>query len=256
MTLQTFACQSGSNGNCIFVQAGRTRLLIDAGISGRLAAARLAEQGQALGQVDALLLSHEHVDHVRGAGVLQRRHGMPIYASEGTARALSGARLGRLGEVRTFRAGQALRLGEVEVQTLATPHDDAEGVCFVVQHEGARLGVLTDLGHRFAALAGLLPSLDAAYLESNHDVGLLRSGGYPERLQRRIAGPGGHLSNDDAAALLRDHAGPRLRWVALCHLSGRNNTPQLALATARRAVGRGLPLHLAGREAGSAVLRL
>ncbi len=248
----TFSCQSGSNGNCIFVQAGRTRLVIDAGISGKQAAMRMASRGQDIRRADALLLSHDHSDHSRCAGIYQRKFGLPLY---GTGRTLSACRhtLGKVDDVRPFAAGETLAIGEAVVHTLATPHDGVDGVCFIIEHDGRRLGVLTDLGFVFPELEELLPTLDAAYLESNYDPDLLARGPYPPDLQARIRGGGGHLANAEAATLLEQFTDGRLAWAALAHLSEQNNTPELALATARATVRPALPIHLAGRTDVSAV---
>jgi phosphoribosyl 1,2-cyclic phosphodiesterase len=253
--MQTFSCQSGSNGNCIFVQAGRTRILVDAGISGKQARLRMAEAGQDIGRVDALLISHDHHDHVTSAGVYQRAFSLPIWATAGTMQACAG-RLGDLHDVRTFRPGDSFQIGEAVVHTFPTPHDGVDGVCFVIEHQGKRLGILTDLGFVFPELEEILPGLDGAFLESNYDPRMLRDGPYPAALQARIRGDGGHLSNEEAACLLRDFSDGRLKWAALAHLSQHNNTPELALAAARHAVRRGLTLHVASRFGPSEVFQV
>lgn len=241
----TFSLQSGSNGNAIYVEAGGVRLLIDAGISGKLAEGRMRVHGRDIRDVDALLISHDHDDHVRCSGVYQRKFGFPIYITRRTHGSIR-ATLGPLNDVRYFRAGQGLSFDGLTVHTLRTPHDAADGVVFVVEHGGRRLGILTDLGHPFDALRDLLPTLDAAYLESNYDPAMLAGGGYPPHLKARIRGPGGHLSNDEAADLV-EGAGRHLRWVALAHLSGQNNDPDVATATHRRVLGQCFPLRLASR---------
>lgn len=253
--MQTFSCQSGSNGNCIFIQAGRTRLLIDAGISGRAAQQRLAQHGQDIRQVDALLISHDHIDHVRSAGAFCRRYGIPIYATEKTFAACRRY-LGPVAEPHVFRAGASFDIGEARIHTFPTPHDGVDGACFVIEHAGRRLGVLTDLGFVFPELEELMGGLDGVYLESNYDPDMLRNGPYPIFLQRRIRGDGGHLANAEAATLLRDFSNGRLQWAALAHLSEHNNTPELALQTARGILGRPLPLHVASRYEASALLEL
>ncbi len=129
-------------------------------------------------------------------------------------------------------------------------------MCFVIEHGGKRLGVLTDLGFVFPELEELIGQLDAVYLESNYDPDMLANGPYPIYLQRRIAGDGGHLANAEAARLLRDFSHNRLRWAALAHLSEHNNTPELALQTAREIVQRGLPIHVAGRYEVSAIFEV
>ncbi|HOB75000.1 MAG TPA: MBL fold metallo-hydrolase [Phycisphaerae bacterium] len=250
----TFSLQSGSNGNCIYVEAGGVRLLFDAGISGKCAEARMSAHGRNIRDVDALLISHDHVDHLRCAGVFQRKFKVPIHMTR-TTHAAAPCDLGKLSNVHYFTAGDRLRFNGVTVHTIPTPHDAADGVGFVVEHNGTRLGILTDLGHPFAALRDWLETLDAVYLESNYDPQMLATGPYPRYLQERIRGPHGHLSNPEAAELIRS-AGRRLQWAALAHLSQENNHPEIALETHRRHVGRTFPFHLAGRYDVSELLEI
>jgi len=240
--------QSGSNGNCTYVEAGEVRLLLDAGISGRQAEARLARFGRDIREVDAVVISHDHADHSQSLGVFHRKFGLPIYVTEPTYRAAARrCRLGTVGDLRHFRAGETLRFDGVALQTVATPHDGADGVVFVVDDGRRRLGVLTDLGHVFAGLDELVGTLDAVLLESNYDPRMLEEGDYPEFLKARIRGSGGHLSNEESAHLVARWA-RRLAWVCLGHLSEDNNRPRLALATHRRIAGRRAPLHVASRH--------
>jgi len=250
----TFSLQSGSNGNAIYVEAGDVRLLFDAGISGVEAERRMQRHGRDIRDVCALIISHEHRDHVCCAGVYQRKFRLPIYITPPTLAAIS-REAGRLGDVRFFFSGQTLEFGPVRVYTIRTPHDACDGVAFVVEHDGRRLGILTDLGHRFDGLAEIVESVDAAYLEFNHDAHLLRTGSYAPRLKARIAGPGGHLSNDDAAALVAACGRNRPAWIAMAHLSGENNTPEHASATVRERVGADYPAFLAGRHDVSAIMK-
>ena len=241
----TFSLQSGSIGNSIYVEAGAVRLLFDAGISGKQAEGRMGVHGRDIREVTAVILSHDHHDHVRCAGVYQRKFGLPVYVTRRTRQAIR-CELGPMHDVRTFRAGEALGFDGVTVHTVRTPHDAADGVAFVVEHEGKRLGILTDLGHPFSGLRETLAGVDAAYLESNYDPGMLESGGYPAELQARIRGAGGHLSNEESAALVRE-ARRSLGWVALAHLSEENNSPEVAVETHRRDVGRAFPFAVASR---------
>ena len=223
------ALQSGSNGNCIYVESGPTRLLFDAGISGVQAERRLAATGRDIRGIDALIISHDHADHLRCAGIYQRKFGVPLYITPDTLAATGRCRLGELADVHHFAPGETLRFGEVSVETIPTPHDGVDGSAFVVEADGRRLGILTDLGHVFEELAGIMASLDAVLIESNYDPAMLKKGPYPAFLKERIRGTGGHLSNDEAAGLLRDCAPSRLQWACLSHLSGENNSPALAL---------------------------
>lgn len=251
----TVALQSGSNGNCIYVEAGGAKLLFDAGISGRQAATRLASQGREIDECDALILSHEHSDHVCGAGIFQRKFGLPVYATRATY-AETKKRYGSIEGVRFFAAGDTLEFGPVRVHTISTPHDGVDTVCFVVEHECRRLGIFTDLGHPFTALREALSAVDAAYLESNYDPDMLWNGSYTPWAKARIAGEGGHLSNEDAADLAKAVISPRLKWLSVAHLSHENNRPELALEAQRSRVGTMLTVHHASRYGVSELLEV
>lgn len=248
--------QSGSNGNCIYVEADGVRLLFDAGISGRQAELRLAAHGRDIRDVDALVISHEHGDHSRCMGIYQRKYGIPVHVTRKTlAASRSRGQLGEIADLRFYEAGATLQFGTVTVETIPTPHDGVDGVAFVVDDGRHRLGILTDLGHVFDELTDAIPSIDAVLVESNYDPVMLDEGFYPQSLKRRIRGTGGHLSNVEAAELLRT-SGARLQWACLGHLSGDNNTPKLALRTHREMLGNRVPLFVAGREAATDVLEI
>lgn len=241
----TFSLQSGSNGNAIYVEAGDTRLLFDAGISGKQVRGRLRLRDRSADDLDAVILSHDHSDHVRCAGVLHRMFKAPLYLTKPTHEAIY-INLGKLREVRYFHSGDTVCIKDVKIHTIRTPHDAADGVGFVVEHDGKRLGILTDLGHPFAVLRDVIAELDAVYLESNYDPHMLETGPYPPHLQARISGAAGHLSNGESAELIRA-AGCRLQWAALSHLSHQNNEPQLALEAHYQTVGRMFPFVVASR---------
>jgi len=247
--------QSGSNGNSIYVETDDTKLLFDAGISGIEAERRLASHGRDIRQVSAVVISHDHADHVCCAGVYQRKYGLPLYMTPRTlAIAQKMHRLGRLHDVRYFSAGSVLAFGETSVQTIPTPHDGADGVAFVVTSHEKRLGILTDLGHVFEGLNTIISSLDAIFLESNYDPEMLASGWYPAFLKQRIQGPGGHLSNGEAAHLLV--AGQSLKWACLAHLSEQNNNPILALEAHRKVLGSRVRLFTASRYGATGILHV
>jgi phosphoribosyl 1,2-cyclic phosphodiesterase len=239
--------QSGSNGNCIYVETEDARLLFDAGISGVKAERRLAKRGREIRDVDAVIISHDHADHVGSAGIFQRKFALPVWITEPTlAWTLRRRDLGRMSRIHYFTSGQTLSFGQTRVTTLKTPHEGVDGVDFVITSRGKRLGILTDLGHAFPGLPETLATLDAVFLESNYDEEMLARGPYPPALKARIRGPGGHLSNEEAAALMAT-SGNNLRWACLAHLSEQNNTPEKALATHRRLLGESIALSVASR---------
>jgi len=247
--------QSGSNGNCIYVETDGVRLLFDAGICGIRAATRLGAYGRDIRNVDALIISHDHADHISYAGVYQRKYGLPIHITPKTLyRAETEKRLGKLSDVNYFLAGGKLQFGDVAVQTIPTPHDGVDGVAFVISSGCKKLGILTDLGHAFKELSAVISSLDAVFIESNYDPLMLSSGPYPAFLKKRIQGPKGHLSNTEAAELLQ--AGARLKWACLSHLSEKNNKPAIALKTHREIVGRRLTFYTASRYTSSGILTI
>jgi phosphoribosyl 1,2-cyclic phosphodiesterase len=256
VSMRALSLQSGSNGNCIYVEAAGMGLLFDAGISGIQAERRLRRRGLDIRGAHCLFISHDHGDHVRCAGVYQRKYGLPIYVTRKTlAAALRWHDLGRLEDVRYFRAGGRVSLGGVTVETVPTKHDGADGVGFVVDDGLSRLGILTDLGHPFRRLEKILATLDAVFLESNYDPGMLEAGPYPANVKRRIQGPGGHISNHEAAGLLL-RAGGRLKWACLAHLSAENNRPEVALETHTSILGARLALHVAGRCSETCILEI
>jgi phosphoribosyl 1,2-cyclic phosphodiesterase len=253
--MHVISLQSGSNGNCIYVEGG-VNLLIDAGISGIQVKERLALHGRDVEAVDAVLISHDHVDHSRSMGILHRKFSLPIYVTTKTYHAASRYGLGEIEDLRHFTAGKTLQFGRVAVETVSTPHDGVDGVVFVVDDGKHRLGILTDLGHVFSDLEGVVASLDAVLLESNYDPDMLANGPYPEFLKERIEGPGGHISNFEAAEVLKSSASKRMKWACLAHLSEDNNTPTMAVNTHHRILGKRLPIFVATRYEASDVMEV
>ncbi len=228
---------SGSRGNATLVASGRTRLLVDAGFSGRELMKRLAAVGVAPAEVSAILVTHEHGDHARGAGVFARAHGTPLMMTEGTLDAC--AKLLRGGEeVRTYRAGYPVEVEELEVEPFITVHDAADPVAVAVRESatGLRLGIATDLGRPTLQVKHALRGCDALIVESNHDESMLWAADYPARVKARIASSHGHLSNQTAARLVLQLLSPRLAAVVLAHLSEESNTPRLARSVMERAL--------------------
>lgn len=233
------------------------QLLIDAGISGNKAETRLAGHGHSIRDIDAILITHDHRDHAGCMGIYNRKFGLPVHITNKTLEtARSHFRVGPIHDTRLYRAGETIELDGLVVETFSTPHDCADGVVFVLDDGVHRLGILTDLGHLFDGLAEIVSSLDAVLLESNYDPEMLTRGFYPESLKRRIRGPEGHISNDEAAQLLDNAASPDLQWACLIHLSEHNNSPRVALETHRQVLASRFPIHVAPRHEASGTLEI
>lgn len=220
---------SSSSGNSTLVETEGASVLVDAGFSCREITRRMSAVGADPRELKAIIVTHEHTDHVRGVPVLARRYDLPVLATAGTLRAaaldLRGLRL----EPRT--PGEPFGAGPFEVTLVPIPHDAAEPAAVSLAANGRRMMVATDIGRFPFSLVEHAQDMDALVLESNHDEAMLRTGPYPEFLKRRIRGPKGHLSNVESATALRSLLGPRTRAVLLAHLSQRNNTEELALRT-------------------------
>lgn len=227
---------SGSRGNAALIECGTTRLLLDCGFTLAETVRRLARLGTDPESITAILVTHEHADHVRSLGAMARCYTLPVWLTAGTATALDGA-AERLPQVHVFRPGERLSFGDLEVRSYAVPHDAREPAQFVFS-DGARcLGVLTDTGATAPHIEQALDGCDALVIECNHDRELLARGPYPAFLKARIAGEHGHLDNDTAATLLARLDTRRLRHVVAAHLSQVNNRPALARAALARALG-------------------
>ena len=223
---------SGSSGNCVYISLGGTRLLVDAGVSATRVEANLREIGVDISQIDAVLITHEHVDHIRGISVLCRRHGLPVYANEGTWRAIlqKDADIPRRC-MRTFYTGEDFYIGKLGVHPFAIPHDAAEPVGYAFSCGELRCAVATDIGHIADSWLQAVTGCQALVLEANHDVEMVKQGPYPQRLRQRILGRNGHLCNADCAQVLLTLAKKGTQAVFLSHLSADNNLPELAYNT-------------------------
>ena len=223
---------SGSRGNATLIVAGDTRVMVDAGFSGRDLAERLERLAIEPESIDALVITHDHGDHTRGMGVFARRHRVPIYLTDRTRDACAKLLRGTE-ETRSYRPGEQFSIGRVSVQSFLTVHDAADpvGVTLVDRETGARVGIATDLGRPTAQVYHALSGCDFLVLEANHDEGMLRTSPYPWSVQNRIASSHGHLSNRAAARVARRLHHPRLAGVLLAHLSNECNAPELAHRT-------------------------
>lgn len=224
---------SGSRGNGTLVQAGRTQILVDCGFGLNDLERRLSQLDTCATALDAVLVTHEHTDHIRGVMALARRFGVEVWMTAGTRLA---ARRGRGVDIRVFSSHQSFVIGDLAVHPYPVPHDAREPAQFVFDDGQRRLGLLTDAGHVTPHMQACLQGLDGLLLECNHDRALLDGGPYPLSLKRRVGGRYGHLSNTQSAQLLAGLDQGRLRHVVALHLSQENNQPDLARAALAEAL--------------------
>jgi len=238
MGLRLCVLASGSSGNCIFVGSENTRILIDAGLSGKATAERLSSIDVDPESIEAVCLTHEHDDHKASLAVLHRRFGVALYTNSGTLEALS--RNHKLAALpwNIFTTGHSFTIGDLELEPFRVPHDSYDPVGFAISCGDARVGVVTDMGMATELVRQRLQHCGALVLESNHDETMLQNSSRPWSLKQRIAGRQGHLSNTKAGHLIAEVAGDTLRTVFLAHLSRDCNRPELALSTVRETLNR------------------
>jgi len=243
LTITTLA--SGSSGNCILVSHGDTHLLVDCGISCRRIKTALAGLGLSPDELTAILITHEHSDHISGLATLFKHHQIPVWCSKGTGRQLV-YRIAFIGEVlHTFEPGEEFTLGGLTVTAFATLHDAADSVGYTFTDGVRRAAIVTDLGVETDVVTDAIAGCDFLLAEANHDPDLLREGPYPFYLKQRILGEHGHLSNAACAAMARRCGA---RTVVLAHLSAENNRPSLALETVRAGLDADICVEVAPRS--------
>ncbi len=265
--LELCSIASGSSGNCICVGTDDYHVLIDAGISGKRIEKGLESIDLKCNEMQGILVTHEHIDHVAGLGVLARRYGIPIYATPKTIDAIKQVKsVGQIEEslFRPIIAGEEFEIGDMKFKPIPISHDAAEPVAYKFTNGKCTFAVITDLGNYNQNTVDELQHLDALLLEANHDIRMLQTGVYPYPLKQRILGDRGHLSNERSGQflceLLHDHFGE----VLLGHLSKENNYEKLAYETVRLEVTMGdnpykaedFPMHVAKRDEVSPVIRM
>ena len=220
---------SGSQGNSLVVEAGRTRLLLDCGFGLAAALSRLGRLGLVAEDLSAIVVTHEHDDHIGGVARLARRHRIPVWLTPGTLAGFEALFAG-VEQISMVQNYGAFTVGDLHVQPYPVPHDAREPAQFVFGDGVRRLGVLTDVGCSTPHIESVLSGCDALVLECNHDAEMLRTSSYPQRLRERIGGRFGHLDNDAAAALLGRLDNAKLKHLVAAHLSRENNRPDLVRA--------------------------
>ncbi|MBC8207003.1 MAG: MBL fold metallo-hydrolase [Kiritimatiellales bacterium] len=225
MSVKLCVLASGSSGNCTFVSTGKTRILIDAGLSAKKTVERLEEIGERVEDLDAICVTHEHGDHIAGLRVLQKKHGVRIYANAGTLDGIRKARQGGEVECHQFTTGSTFEIGDMALEPFSVPHDAYEPVGFVVRTEAHAVGVVTDIGIVTNLLREKMRNCHVVVIEANHDEELLHAAARPWSLKQRILSNQGHLSNRASAELVAEVAGDGLRHLFLAHLSADCNSP-------------------------------
>ncbi len=231
MSLKLCVLGSGSSGNCTFVGTGTTRILIDAGLSAKKTAERLAEIGERADDINAICVSHEHGDHIAGIRVLQKNHRIPVYANGGTLDAILRDRKQDGLDCRRFTTGSPFSIGDFKIEAFSVPHDAYEPVGFVLHSDAFSVGIVTDLGIVTHLVREKLRKCRVVVIEANHDENLLHEAPRPWSLKQRIRGNQGHLSNRAAAELIAEIAGDGLQHLFLAHLSSDCNSPHHAKTT-------------------------
>ena len=226
---------SGSKGNSIAVRKGGHTFLIDAGLSGREMSKRMRMASIDENTLKALVISHDHSDHVKGAGVICRKYNIPLFINKISYRVVQ-KRLGKISKLNFIKNGNPFRLGNLTIEPFSSPHDSASSSCFRIEDNttGRSLAVLTDLGYPTKLIVEKIRSVSTIILESNHDIQKLINGRYPWRLKQRIKSKRGHLSNKQAAELIQQILHKELRNIILAHLSEENNEAKLAYDTMSR----------------------
>jgi phosphoribosyl 1,2-cyclic phosphodiesterase len=233
---------SGSRGNCAIVASRTTRILVDAGISCRETFKRIRSLGESPDQISAILITHEHSDHVAGLQRLASKLNVPVFLTEPTHHAWKRAmrdeegKTPELPKVEHFSSGRSFQVGDIAIKPFTIPHDAADPVGFTFRVEGVRIGYVTDLGYIPVSVRDHVRGCEVLVLESNHDVEMLRGGPYPWSVKQRVMSRVGHLSNDALAEFFTSDYDGEAAYVVLAHLSEQNNHPELARAAAEHAL--------------------
>lgn len=233
--MKIYILASGSSGNSIMIEAGKTAVLLDAGLSCRELAKRAAAVGADMSRLAGIVISHEHSDHIKGAPVMAKKYGLPVFLNKSTHEEIIRRRRDwKVAMIEHFETGGSINFNDIEVRTFRVDHDTADPVGFIISWQDLKVGVVTDVGQNTRLLTEMLRGCDALVIEANHDTNLLDAGPYPVELKRRIKGKNGHLSNSQCAELIREVYHPGMSYIVLAHLSDTNNTPILAYNAACR----------------------
>jgi phosphoribosyl 1,2-cyclic phosphodiesterase len=223
---------SGSKGNCLYLGTPKTRILIDAGLSAKATAERLSSLGVRLEEIQAILVTHEHTDHIRGLAALAGRYGIPVFANSDTARGILAAS-GVMLPLKIFSTGESFSFGDLEIHPFSIQHDTLDPVAFTIRVGSSKLGICTDLGCVTTLVRSQLQACDYLFVEANHQPSMVHACNRPLIYKQRVLSRQGHLSNEECADLIASVLHSGLKHVYLAHLSSECNNPELALAIVR-----------------------
>ncbi len=264
--MELYSIASGSSGNCIYVGDNQSGLLVDVGISMKRIREGLIQQELDFDQVEGIVITHEHSDHISGLGPILRKYQIPVYATEGTIRYILDS--GKMKNVDTdlfcvVEPNRSVKVADMEVTPFSISHDATDPVCYTIEKQQKKVSVATDMGTYSDYTVSHIKDSDAMLLEANHDINMLQVGSYPYSLKMRILGDRGHLSNDRSAHLIENVLHDKLQYVMLGHLSQENNLPELAYQTVKYELEQleqwkdiGAKLSVASRKEPSAVVTI
>jgi len=238
---------SGSKGNCIYFGTKKTKILVDAGISGAATKRKLEEIDIDLAEIQAIVISHEHTDHIAGLQTLAFRYGIPVYANAETAKGICAA-LGNCPKFKIFSTGENFAIEDIIIHPFSVQHDTADPVAFTLHADGLKVGICTDLGFPTTLVRSRLKDCDYLMLEANHEPSMVHACSRPMIYKQRVLGRNGHLSNAECASLLAEVMGDNLKHIHLAHLSQECNAEATALDTVRKKIGEKIDVDIAPQQ--------
>ena len=235
---------SGSKGNCIYLGTKKTKILVDAGISGSATKRKLEQLGVGLEEIQAILISHDHSDHIIGLKTLAFRYGIPVFANAETAKGIYAA-LGSCPQFKIFTTGESFSFGDIDIHPFSIQHDTVDPVAFTLSTKGLKIGICTDLGFPTTLVRSHLKDCDYLMVEANHEPSMVHASSRPQIYKQRVLGRSGHLSNEACALLLSEVMGENLKHIHLAHLSEECNSEATALDVVKKKIGDRIEISIA-----------